>query len=41
MNGSIYLDEDLDADGNDRDTPEVVFTTDGNGDGKHGSRKPL
>ena len=41
MNGSICLDEDLDTDGNDRDTPEVVFTTDGNGDGKRGSRKPL
>ena len=41
MNGTVYLDEDLDADGNDRDTPDVVFTADGNADGKRGSRKPL
>lgn len=41
MNGTVYLDEDLDADVNDRDAPEVAFTADGNGDGKRGSRKPL
>ena len=41
MNGTVYLDEDLDADGNNRDTPDVVFTADGNGDGKRCSRKPL